>query len=379
MQQFDRILSFDDDTGCVEVEAGITLCVLYSFLIARGRYLPVQPGHGNISVGGCIAADVHGKNPAKDGTFFAQVLSLRLYHPTHGLIEISRENTSDIFEATCGGYGLTGVIVSARLATARVPGNALLVRALPVDDPVQAALVMRQETEKNDLTYSWHDFFSKTGKGLVFTGSFSQEASAKKPARRRSRLSAELRTQLPFGFHGAKAGRVQNELFYVLCRWSSAGRLVELQKVIFPLHGKEAYFLAFGAPGFHEHQAIVPDHAFPAYITEVRRLAEKHNAVPIVLASGKSFAGASCLLRFAGAGTCFALNVPRSRESVRLLDDLNALLVEIGGKPNVIKDSTLRPSTVEACYPEYGRFRDLVRQWDPKRLFQSELSRRLDL
>ena len=378
MRQFDRILSYDDDTGRVEVEAGITLGALYDFLIARNRYLAVQPGHGNISVGGCVAADVHGKNPAKDGTFSAQVLSLRLYHPAHGLIEISGEQMSDVFDATCGGYGLTGIIISVRLATARLPGSALLVRALPVNDPAQGALVMREQAAKSDFTYSWHDFFSKTGEGLVFTGSFSQTGT-EQASRHRSRLSAKRRALLPFGIHGAVAGRLQNKLFYALHKSWSSGRTMELQKAIFPVQGKEAYFFAFGAPGFHEHQAIVPDPAFPAYIAEVRRLAQKHGAVPIVLASGKSFAADSRLLRFTGAGTCFAVNVPRTPESGRLLDDLNSLVVEMKGRPNVIKDSTLRRRTVAACYPEYGKFRELLRQWDPQRLFQSELSQRLEL
>lgn len=378
MRQFDRILSYDEDTGGVEVEAGITLGALYDFLIARNRYLAVQPGYAGISVGGCVAADVHGKNPAKDGTFSTQVIGLRLYHPTHGLVEISREKMSDAFDATCGGYGLTGVIVSAKLATARASGSSLLVRALPVDDPVQGAHVMRNEAAESDFTYSWHDFFSKSGKGLVFTGSFSQ-AAAKQTRGRPSRLSAERRAWLPFGIHGATAGRLQNKLFYALHESWSAGRVMGLQQAMFPVHGKEAYFFAFGAPGFHEHQAIVPDPAFPTYIAEVRRLAQKRGAAPIVLASGKSFAGDSSLLRFAGAGTCFSINAPRTRESPRLLDDLNRLVVEMNGRPNIIKDSTLRRNTVEACYPQYGKFRDFVRQWDPQRLFQSELSQRLEL
>jgi decaprenylphospho-beta-D-ribofuranose 2-oxidase len=379
MRLFDRILSFDDETGRVEVEAGITLSALLDFLLSRGRYLPVVPGHGRISVGGCIAADVHGKNPAKDGTFCSQVMAVRLYHPAHGLIEINRKTESGVFEATCGGYGLTGIIVSARLATERLPGGTLLVHALPVSDPAHGAVVMREKAATHDLVYSWHDFFSKAGKGIVFTGSFSQAEDGKIARVGGSRLSADWRARLPFGIHGTLTGRVQNMLFYTLSsRWSDGHRM-ELRQGLFPVQGKEAYFLAFGAPGFHEHQAIVPDAAFPAYITEVRRLARKHKDVPIVLASGKSFAGPSGLLRFAGYGTCFALNMPRTRETGLLLDDVNRVVVEMRGKPNIIKDSTLRRTTVEACYLEYERFRDLVRQWDPQRLFQSELSQRLEL
>src|SRR4029077_405225 len=97
---FNRILDFDSSAGVVEVEAGLTLGVLFYFLEKRGFYLPVQPGYPAISVGGCIAADVHGKNSARDGTFIRQVQSVRLFHPSHGLVEVSPETENDLFRAT---------------------------------------------------------------------------------------------------------------------------------------------------------------------------------------------------------------------------------------------------------------------------------------
>jgi decaprenylphospho-beta-D-ribofuranose 2-oxidase len=380
MRLFDRVLSFDAESGHVEVEAGITLAALSSFLMRRGRYLAVMPGHGQITVGGSIAADVHGKNPAKDGSFSSQVLAVRLFHPVHGLNEISRQRENDILETTCGGYGLTGIILSARLATRLLGGNSFLVRALPVRDPMHGAVMMRESADTHDLIYSWHDFMSsKLGRGIVFAGSFSGAEHANGNDVGAWSLSADWRARLPFRLHGRIVGRLQNRLFYALNSYSQIGRLVSLRQGLFPVEGKEAYFLAFGASGFHEHQAIVPDAAFSTYITEVRRLAAKQGGVPIVLASGKAFGGTSSLLRFGGAGTCFALNLPRGRQTGRLLDALNDLVRDVKGKPNIIKDSTLRRRTVEACYPEYGKFRELLRRWDPKRLFQSELSRRLEL
>ena len=116
-ERFGRILDFHSDTGEVEVEAGIRLFELHNFLISKGYFLVIQPGHGQISIGGCIAADIHGKNQLKDGTFLEQVISLKLFHPSHGILELSRELNSEIFFLTCGGYGLTGHILSVKLKT----------------------------------------------------------------------------------------------------------------------------------------------------------------------------------------------------------------------------------------------------------------------
>src|ERR1700688_1204279 len=115
MTSFDRILRFSAKDGLVEVEVGMRIGELFDFLALHGHYLRVQPGHGAISVGGCIAADVHGKNPLRDGTFLSQIESLRLFHPAHGIVDLSNDRNPELFRATCGGYGSTGIIMSACL------------------------------------------------------------------------------------------------------------------------------------------------------------------------------------------------------------------------------------------------------------------------
>lgn len=379
MKCFDRILAFDLETGEVEAEAGITMASLQDFLSAHGRYLPVQPGHGQITLGGCIGADIHGKNQAVDGNFSASVTAIGLFHPEVGTRRITATSAPDLFAATCGGYGLTGIIVAARLTTRRLPGNALFVRAIAVANPVEGAEVMRAETGRSDVVYSWHDFTNADGRGLVFAGRFVADGATDRPAARlRTRPSPDLRSVFPLRLHGAWTTPLLNAAYYVLSRRRGPDKRLGLREAMFPMEGREAYFRGFGPRGFHEYQAIVPDDRFADYIGEARRLAKRHE-ITITLASGKAFGGESRLLRFAGKGICFALNIPRTAGSPAMLGELDRVLMASGGRPNLIKDSRLPQAVVQACCPEYDRFCDLVRQADPSRRFRSELSDRLGL
>jgi len=151
---FDRVTGFDAVSYIVEVEAGITVFALHRFLSTHGLYLPVQPGHGRITVGGCIAADVRGKNHVRDGTFMNQVESLTLFHPSHGMLELSREREPELFRLTCGGYGLTGHIVRARLRVASIPSQMIELKASVFAGIMEGVEQLRHAALEADFAYT---------------------------------------------------------------------------------------------------------------------------------------------------------------------------------------------------------------------------------
>src|SRR5258708_24098589 len=110
----------------------MTLGNLLAITAGHGLWLPVQPGYPDITIGGCIAANVHGKNPHREGTFEHSVESLNLYHPARGTVRIGRESEAELFELTCGGYGLTGIILSATLRLEPLPGPVASVCRIPI-------------------------------------------------------------------------------------------------------------------------------------------------------------------------------------------------------------------------------------------------------
>jgi decaprenylphospho-beta-D-ribofuranose 2-oxidase len=161
LEAFDRVLAFDDANGRLEVEAGARIGDVQRFALARGWYLPVAPGHPAATIGGCIAADVHGKNPARDGTFRSLVERIEISTARGETIVADPATHSDLFAATFAGFGLTGTITRATLRLARPPA-ALVMRRMPVANLVDAARVLR-EAANAPVLYGWHD--GRPGRG----------------------------------------------------------------------------------------------------------------------------------------------------------------------------------------------------------------------
>ncbi len=377
MRTYSRVLDFDDTTGDVWVEVGATLREVTNFLLKKQRCLAVMPGHSEISVGGCIAADVHGKNQARDGTFRHHVKEIQLFHPEHGMVSLSRTKHPEIFELTCGGYGLTGVILNARIKTVPLPNAAMKITATAIDTPTNAVALMKELATKSAVVYSWHDFLAGSDRGFVISGEVCQDTAPSSAPLKRYELTANGRARLPFSLHGKLLGRFINALL-TKSYSSKKQRQVGLGKAVFPVTGSELYFYLFGARGFHEYQAIVPFESFSDYIRDTKAASKKYN-VPIVLASGKIFQGEPSLLRFDGTGVCFAINVPRSKKSKAFLDRMDEIAVAYKCRPNIIKDSRLPLQVVEQCFSEYSYFKSLLADWDNRRTFKSELSERLGL
>ena len=384
--KFNRILDFDADTGEVEVEAGIRLFALHNFLVARGFFLPIQPGHGQISIGGCIAADIHGKNQLKDGTFLEQVISLKLYHPAYGIMDLSRASNKDIFFLTCGGYGLTGHILSVRLKLQLLPSQVVVTQTQAFPDINSGLHLLSNEAIKVDFIHSWHDFSqsgNKYGSGVVFMSNFEDIPS-------HSEIPFRVRSVVPKSLgigHRMPAAklvvngfsiRTLNKIYKKLNPTNLHGKRSNIADALFPIHQLQGYYYFLGHQGFHEYQVLLPRDVASDYLKEMGAVAAALK-VPITLASGKIFGGQQNLLRFSGDGICLAINFLRNSQANLLLEWLDSSLVSYGARPNLIKDSRIPRHIAEACYPEIDKFRAQLRNFDSRRLFRSELSERLGL
>ncbi|QJR16508.1 FAD-binding oxidoreductase [Usitatibacter palustris] len=379
-RSFNRILGFDTATGHVHVEAGLTLGDLFAFLRSRGWYLPTQPGFPAITVGGCIAAECHGKNQLRDGCFSAQVASLELFHPAHGTMTLSRTQNAALFELTCGGFGLTGCILSATLIARPIEGSQVEVRTEAVDDARALPAVLRRHAESADFAYSWHDFnTSAPGPGFVMSGTRAGAPDKAASTPRASDLRWDTRSAFPVAGWNGPTASLATALYRHLSLRERSPRSVPLFDAMFPLATKgAAYFKLFGARGFCEFQAVIPESAFAPFCDAVwSRVRSK--PIPITLASAKLFGGDQRFLRFAGSGVNFALDFPRTEAAPAFLEFLDGLTLEMGLVPNAIKDSRLPAAVARRAFPGYDAFAEQLRAFDPKRTFRSEMSERLGL
>jgi decaprenylphospho-beta-D-ribofuranose 2-oxidase len=388
MTQFNRILRYDSDSGVVEVEAGMTLGKLAEFSIPRGWYLKVQPGHPSITIGGCVAVDVHGKNQFQDLNFKEHVLYLRIFHPDKGFIYCDRSENSALFHLTCGGWGLTGIIISVGIKLGFLESHQISTDTLPVSDIFELPQLLLEYSKTEDLLFTWHDF-NKTknwGEGFVKVGRLikdkpTAEAELTSELKRISiaaPLIAENRGQLHFNFLNRLGTFALNSAYYAKEIRSSGRRSESLMNILFPVIDKTIYYTLFGAKGFHETQVLIPFDAFANVTKELRRSLAKFG-VPITLASCKLFKGQPELLRFIGSGIVLAINFPRNTGSAALLNWWDEIVCHHGCTPNISKDSRLPATVIRNTYPQFETFKVKLVEWDAKRVFQTSLSQRLEV
>ena len=381
MTRFNRVLDLDRKNRIVHVEAGISLGRLFSVLARHELVLGVQPGHPDITVGGCIAANVHGKNPFREGTFTGLVREITLFHPTHGLCTLSREQNHALFDLTCGGLGLTGIMLSAKLALEPFPASGLEISHLPVEGPIEALRILRQNNHDHDQLYAWLNFARHDkgmGCGFVVAGRRSPPVGAHPPVC--DSAYPPLHTEGAWPLPGLN--RLSLPLInaaYARLNSLAGGRHLKTFDALFPFANRIQYFHAYGRNGFVEHQVLVPEAAFPSYVEALMQTLKRHN-LTCGLAVLKLFAGERRLLWFCGDGVSMAIHLPGGPKANACLREIDELDSEYGAIANIIKDARLSGETVKRQYGgDFDMFRQRLHEFDPGRMFVSTLSARLGL
>jgi decaprenylphospho-beta-D-ribofuranose 2-oxidase len=376
---FDRILAFDDEDGRLVVEAGARIGDVQRFALARGWYLAVAPGHPAATVGGCIAADVHGKNPARDGTFRAVVERIEIVTARGDVIVASASENAEFFAATFAGFGLTGVITRATLRLARPPA-ALIVRRVPVANLVDAARVLR-EAANAPVLYGWHDGRAKQfGRGVIRIGlaSDSVDARATRIPAASCDLPAEIRP-MPIAMWNRAGIAAANTWFG--SRWRRAGQSpLSLAEALFPLNDARGYFAGFGSAGLVEAQWLVPHALFDEFAgTLAERVARDRPRIALI--ASKLFAGKPEGFAFDGEGVALAIQLPSPADPRQraFLETLAEVAIKHGGRANLIKESTLDAATARRAIGAFDGARERLAAHNPGGLHASELARRLAL
>jgi len=370
----------------VVAAAGTSLHDLMRHLLPHGRFLPVTPGTRYVTVGGAIACDVHGKSHHRVGTFGAHVVAADLVTPDGETHRISPEAEPDLFWATTGGMGLTGVVTSATLRTIPVETGWVRVDTERHADLESLMQAMRACDADWTYTVAWVDTVSggrALGRSVLTRG---EHARADELDRRRSRtpypLPGDPRVSapalVPNGLVSRPTVRAFNELWFRKAPRHRTGELQSLATFFHPLDGVAEWNRLYGRAGFVQYQMVVPDDGEAVVHDAVRRLAGSGHAS--FLAVLKRFGPANDgLLSFPMAGWTLALDLPVRPGLAAVLDDLDARVVEAGGRVYLAKDARLAPGRFATMYPraeEFARVRDRV---DPGRILTSDLARRLGL
>lgn len=386
-ERLNRLLEFDQQSGVLRAEAGLTMQELLDFALPRGWFPLVTPGTKYVSLGGCVAADVHGKNHHHDGAFSSSVVSLELIAADGSRMRCSREQNSEAFWATVGGMGLTGIIGEVELQLRRVD-TAYIRASHHAAGSLKHAFELFEKYDDATYSVAWIDLQARgaeLGRSVVMLGEHAatdelDTAAQNAPLTIKPRGSRRIPFDMPAWLLNPTTIGAFNNLYYRMEGGKSAPFVVDYDKFFYPLDALAEWNRLYGKRGFLQYQCVVPREGALEALTQLldTLAASKHPAFLGVL---KKMSGASGgLLSFPLEGYTLALDLPHSGDDLlELLQRFDAIVTAVGGRVYLAKDARLSAQNLRAMYPACGEFLDVKKALDPEGRFSSNLSRRLEL
>jgi decaprenylphospho-beta-D-ribofuranose 2-oxidase len=385
--RLNRIIELDTAAGLATCEAGVSLEQLMVAGLPGGWFVPVSPGTRQVTVGGAIAADVHGKNHHVAGSFASHVPSFDLLLPGGELRTVTRQGDPSLFWATAGGMGLTGLIVRATVQLKPVATSRVRVDTVRTADIDETMAVLAEYDRACPYTVAWSDSLARggrLGRSVVTSGDFAGLADLA-PGDRADPFAfrAAARLGVPAVFPPGLINRYTvaagNEAWFRKAPRHRRGELQTIGKFFHPLDGIRNWNRVYGPGGLRQYQYVVPL-GQEAAVRRSFELVSKARAPSFVTVLKRFGPGDPGLLSFPMAGWTLALDFPaRTRGLAGLLGSLDQLVIEAGGRVYLAKDSRVPAGLLPQMYPRLTDFRKLRAELDPNELFASDLSRRLGL
>ncbi|MBW3662258.1 MAG: FAD-binding oxidoreductase [Actinobacteria bacterium] len=384
MTHLAAVRAFDPRTGLLTVDAGASLDALMRAFVPRGWFVPVTPGTRHVTVGGAIAADIHGKNHHVDGTFSQHVTELVLASPS-GVHRATPED--ELFWATAGGMGLTGIVTEATVRLLRIETSRVVVdteRASDLDD-LMARMVSGDERYRYSV--AWIDLLA-AGAALgrsVLTRGDHVSVDALPTLQRDEPLAFDPQELIsappwmPPKLLNRLTIRAFNGAWYRKAPRERRGEIQTIPAFFHPLDAVAGWNRMYGSRGFLQYQFVVPD----AAAEDLRAIVEELSRAQVAsfLAVLKRFGAANPgPLSFPAPGWTLALDLPvGDRRLAPMLERFDDRVADVGGRVYLAKDSRLRPEHLPIMYPRLDEWRKVRDSVDPDRLLNSDLARRLRL
>lgn len=374
---FDKLVHFEPEEGIVTAESGVTLAELTEAFLPRGWFLSVTPGTKFISLGGAIASDVHGKNHHKAGCFSECVLSLDLMTPGGETVRCSRSENGELFRATCGGMGLTGVILRATVRLQRVKSAYIretIVRRRNLEDVLQGF----EQYQGSPYSVAWIDCLARgdhQGRSVLMLGEHAESGPLT--------LTPPKSFTLPFDSPSFLLNRYSvslfNHVYYRSQPEFTDGRLTTIEKFFYPLDKVGCWNRMYGGKGFTQYQLVLPKacgaEGLKAVLSQVAE-AGMGSFLGVLKLFGP---GNENPLSFPMEGYTLALDFKIQRKLFPLLDRLDSIVLDHGGRLYLSKDARMSRQVFRKGYPEWERFSRLREEYGMNGKFCSLQSKRLGL
>ncbi|MBL4820974.1 MAG: FAD-binding oxidoreductase [Gammaproteobacteria bacterium] len=373
----DHFVKFDDAAGEIVCASGVTLEQILQISVPKGWFLPVVPGTRFVTVGGAIASDVHGKNHHLDGCFSEFVKSIGVMLASGETVQCSHTRQKNLFRATCGGMGLTGVILQATLKLSRIESAFIKQTALPAAN-LDEIFTLFEENAHSKYSVAWLDCLAKgknLGRSLLYLGEHATDNNLE--------LQDSFSVSVPFHSPGFLLNKysigVFNSGYFNLNKRGNGDKQLHYENYFFPLDRIHHWNRLYGRKGFLQYQFVIPTETAKEGISSVLREVSNKGKGSFLTVLKKMGQQNKNFLSFPLDGYTLALDFKYEQSLLPLLDRLDEIVLAHDGKFYLAKDARMNEQTFKQAYPEWEKFMKVRNQVDPDDRFTSLQARRLGL
>lgn len=382
--KFDKVLAFNKVLGVFETQSGITLDKVLEIIVPHGWFLPVTPGTKYITIGGAVASDVHGKNHHVDGSFSNHILEMDVMLSDGKIITCSALQNSDLFWATCGGMGLTGVITRVRFSLKKIETAFIKQKQIKATN-LEHVLELFEAYKAYTYSVAWIDCLKKGsgfGRSILIVGEHAtlqdieenkRDASLKQPSTR----TISFPGYLPSFALNKYTVRAFNYLYYHKNLKAELNSICSYEPFFYPLDSILSWNRGYGKRGFVQYQFVLPLESKKGLEIILKRISDK--GLGSFLAVLKVFGEQESLISFPTKGYTLALDFPVRNGLFEFLDELDALVLEYGGRIYLSKDARMKPDMFWRSYPNAKSFISILEKYNPGFKISSIQSKRLQL
>ncbi|HZK62683.1 MAG TPA: FAD-binding oxidoreductase [Puia sp.] len=382
--KYNKILSFDAAKGVFACQSGLTLDQILEVIVPKGWFLPVTPGTKFITVGGAVASDVHGKNHHIDGSFSNHILEMDITLSSRETLTCSPVMNPDLFEATCGGMGLTGIITRVSFQLKKMETS--FIRQKQIKAANLEELIRLFETHQyHTYSVAWIDCLKKGahfGRSILMLGEHAlltdlSEKQKQDPLRLPRKKQINFPFNLPSWVLNAFTVKAFNYLFYTKNFKKEINSVISYEPFFYPLDAILHWNRGYGKNGFVQYQFVLPLEAKQGLVEILNRISDK--GLGSFLAVLKVFGKQESIISFPKEGYTLALDFPVRPGLLAFLDELDLVVLRYGGRLYMSKDARMKPEVLQSGYPDLGKFMDIVRKYNPDGRIHSLQSDRLFL
>jgi len=376
-RSLNRIIYFDEKLGLIECESGISFSDLLEIVIPKGWFIPVVAGTKNITLGGAIASDIHGKNHHKDGTLSNWIESLDILTGDGKIVTSSNKLHSDLFFATCGGMGLTGIILKAKVKLKKINSTNIVEEKFKIES-LEELLDKFEEYNDSDYSVAWIDLSGSSKesvKSILTLGSHSLDGELRLAKRR----EISVPKLVPSGLINNLSIGLFNKLYYSKPLKKRATKLTNYSNFFFPLDLVSSWNNLYGKRGFLQYQFVLPKDCGVKELKEIIEIISNSNINPSLAVLKKFGKENKNFLSFPKEGLTLALDFGIKSSIFNLLAQLDKSVLHFGGRHYLTKDSYMNEKIFKITYNKWEQFQEIRKKYQSQDIFSSYQSVRLGL